>query len=297
MSKLKANQRRQMLFPMIFLSVAAIITFSPVLLMILSSFTDEQVLLENGYSFFPKAFSLQAYQVLFSQTSSIFNSYKVSTLVTVIGTTINVILTVTFAYPLSRRNFTYRNFFSFFVFFTMLFNGGIVPSYILWSRYMGVRNTICALIFPAYLLSAFNVILVKNFYKHNIPEALMEAAEIDGASEWTVFFRIVLPLAKPVVTTVALFAGITYWNDWVNGLYYINKKSLFSIQQLLTQILNNVQFLNSGRSSAIMGHNFVMPSVSYRMSIAVVGILPILIVTPLLQEQLVRGLVIGAVKG
>ncbi len=284
-------------FPLIFLILAFVVTVSPLLLMLLSSITDETTLVKNGYSFFPEAFSLQAYRTLFSQTSAIFSAYRVSVIVTAVGTTVNVLMTVMFAYPLSKPDFKWRNFFSFFVFFTMLFSGGLVPSYILWSRYVGIRNTILALILPTHLLSAFNVILVRNYYSHSIPPALMEAAEIDGAGELSVFVRVVLPLSAPVVATVGLFAGITYWNDWVNGLYYVNSKSLFSVQQLLTQIMNNIQFLNSGRSAVAMGQNYIMPSVSYRMAIAVVGVLPVLIITPFLQKYLVRGMVIGAVKG
>ncbi len=284
-------------FPLIFLILASVVTVSPLLLMLLSSITDETTLVKNGYSFFPEAFSLQAYRTLFSQTSAIFSAYRVSVIVTAVGTTVNVLMTVMFAYPLSKPDFKWRNFFSFFVFFTMLFSGGLVPSYILWSRYVGIRNTILALILPTHLLSAFNVILVRNYYSHSIPPALMEAAEIDGAGELSVFVRVVLPLSAPVVATVGLFAGITYWNDWVNGLYYVNSKSLFSVQQLLTQIMNNIQFLNSGRSAVAMGQNYIMPSVSYRMAIAVVGVLPVLIITPFLQKYLVRGMVIGAVKG
>ena len=281
---------------LIILVILSFISIAPVLLMVISSVTEEGSLLEDGYSFFPKQLSLDSYRALFAQQTSIAQAYQNSALVTVLGITIHLSLTMLFAYPLSRSNFKFRRFFSFIVFFTMLFNGGVVPSYILWTRYLGVRNTFWALLLPNYLMSAFNVILCKNYLKHNIPDALTEAAEIDGAKEITVFLRIVVPLSVPILSTIGLLAGITYWNDWTNGLYYITTKKLYSIQQLLVMILNNIQFLSSGNSYMTGGYTFVFPSVSYRMAIAVVGLLPVLICMPFLQKYLVRGMVIGAIK-
>ena len=200
------------------------------------------------------------------------------------------------AYPMSRKAFKYRNFLSFFVFFTMLFNGGIVPAYIMWTKIFHIKNTIWALIIPNYLVNAFNVILVKNYYQNNIPDALIESAQIDGASELTIFFKIMLPLAIPTVATISLFTGLAYWNDWTNGLYYISDQKFYSIQMLLMNIMNNIMALRSNVD--LVGTGAVdLPGTSIRMAMAVIGILPILIIYPLVQKYLVRGVVVGAVKG
>ena len=198
---------------------------------------------------------------------------------------------------MSRKNFRWRNALSFFVFFTMLFNGGVVSSYILWTRYLHVKDTIFALILPNYLVSAFNVILVRNFYTNNIPDSLLEAAQLDGANDFQVFFKIVLPLAVPVISTISLFTALTYWNDWINGLYYINDASFFGIQNFLLRIMNNIQALKSTAANSSMMINVELPSFSVRMALAVIGMLPVLVLFPFVQKHLIRGVVVGAVKG
>ena len=262
----------------------------------IASFTKEQVLIQNGYTWFPKALSLDASSYMVKQGAVIVRSYGVSFLVTVLGTVMSVVVTTTLAYPMARKSFRYKNVLSFFVFFTMLFNGGIVPSYIMWSRFFHIKNTLWALIIPNYMVMAFNVILVKNFYQNNVPDALVEAAQIDGASELKTFYRIMFPLSRPVVATISLFTGLCYWNDWTNGLYYVDNEKLFSIQLLLMKIMNNIQALKA--NTALMGTGTVeLPGTSVRMAMAFVGILPILIVYPFVQKYLVEGVVIGAVKG
>ncbi len=280
----------------IILTVLVIVTLLPIVLLVIASFTQEQALIQDGYSFFPKAFSLDAYYYMVKQGVVIIRSYGISFLVTILGTVLSVLVTTTLAYPMSRKAFKYRNILSFFVFFTMLFNGGIVPSYIMWSRFFHIKNTIWALIIPNYLVTAFNVILVKNFYQNNVPDALVEAAQIDGASELRIFYKIMFPLSRPVVATISLFTGLCYWNDWTNGLYYVDNEKLYSIQLLLMKIMNNIQALKA--NSALMGTGSVeLPGTSVRMAMAFVGILPILIVYPFVQKYLVEGVVIGAVKG
>lgn len=280
----------------IILTVIVIVTLLPIVLLVIASFTKEQVLIQNGYTFFPKALSLDAYYYMVKQGVVIVRSYGVSFLVTILGTVMSVVITTTLAYPMARKSFRYKNVLSFFVFFTMLFNGGIVPSYIMWSRFFHIKNTIWALIIPNYLVTAFNVILVKNFYQNNVPDALVEAAQIDGASELKTFYKIMFPLSRPVVATISLFTGLCYWNDWTNGLYYVDNEKLFSIQLLLMKIMNNIQALKA--NSALMGTGTVeLPGTSVRMAMAFVGILPILIVYPFVQKYLVEGVVIGAVKG
>lgn len=282
----------------VILSVLVIITLMPIVLIVVASFTDETALLQDGYSFFPKAFSLDAYYYIVKQGAMIARAYGISFFTTIFGTLASVILTTTLAYPMSRKSFRYRNVLAFFVFFTMLFNGGIVPSYIMWTRYLHVKNTIWALLLPNYLVTAFNVILVKNFYSNNVPEALIEAAQIDGASELQTFYKVMFPLAKPVVATISLFTGLCYWNDWINGLYYVDDAKLYSIQLLLLKIMNNIQGLKANASAAMLGAGAVeLPGTSVRMAMAFIGILPILLIYPFVQKYLIEGVVIGAVKG
>ena len=282
----------------IILTVLVIITLLPIALIVIASFTEEQTLIRDGYTFFPKNFSLDAYYYMVKQGAVIVRAYGVSIFVTVVGTCLSVLLTTMLAYPMSRKSFKFRNALAFFVFFTMLFNGGIVPSYIMWTKFLHIKDTIWALIIPNYLVTAFNVILVKNFYQNSIPDSLVEAAQIDGASEFTIFRKIMFPLAVPTVATISLFTGICYWNDWTNGLYYISDEKLYSIQLLLMKIMNNIQALRSNSTAALLGTGTVdLPGTSIRMAMAVIGILPILLIYPFVQKYLVKGVVVGAVKG
>lgn len=282
----------------IILTILVVIAMLPILLIVVASFSSETSLIRNGYSFCPESWSLDAYYYMVKQSVIIVRAYGVSFFVTIVGTTLSVFLTTMLAYPMSRKSFKYRNVLAFFVFFTMLFNGGIVPSYIMWTRFFHIKDTIWALIIPNYLVTAFNVILVKNYYQNSIPDSLIEAAQLDGASELKIFFKVMLPLAVPTVATISLFTAICYWNDWTNGLYYINNEKLYSIQQLLMKIMNNIQALRSNSNAALLGTGAVdLPGTSIRMAMAVIGILPIMIVYPFVQKYLVKGVVVGAVKG
>ncbi|GHU68950.1 sugar ABC transporter permease [Spirochaetia bacterium] len=282
----------------VILSLTTLAAFLPFALIIISSLTDEMTLVQNGYSFMPKKWSFFAYTYMAEQAKVIVRAYVVSISVTAIGTAVSLIMTSMLAYPMSRNDFKFRHLFSFLVFFTMLFSGGIVPSYIMWTRIFHINNTYFALILPNYLMSAFNVLLVRNYYKNNIPPALIEAAQIDGAGEMFIFFRIMLPLAVPVSVTIGLFTGLAYWNDWINALYYVDKSQFYGIQNLLIRMMNNIQFLTSSQGASLTsGMVITLPSNGIRMSMAVIGILPIVIVYPFLQKYLTRGVVVGAVKG
>ena len=270
----------------------------PILLMLTASFTDENSLILLGYRFIPDKLSLDAYVYMINQYKVILRAYGVSILVTVAGTLISLIITTMLAYPMSRRDFKYRNLLAFVVFFTMLFSGGIVPSYILWTRVFGITDTYWALILPNLLMPAFHVLLVRNYYQSNIPHELIESAQIDGAGEFRIFFRIMFPLSVPVIATIALFMALVYWNDWINALYYISRPKYFGIQNLLIRMMNNIQFLRSSEGSALIGTGAVeLPSTSIRMAMGVVGLLPILVMFPFTQKYLIKGVVIGAVKG
>lgn len=223
-----------------------------------------------------------------------------SFIVTALGTALSVILTVALAYPLSKKNLPGRGVLTFFVVFTMLFNGGLVPTYMNYTNVFGIKNTIWALIVPNLLMNAFNVLMVKSYFVSSLPNEILEAAYIDGASEFKTFMRIALPLAKPIIATVALFSGIAYWNDWNNGYVYLTKRvDLYTIQNLLNRMIQNIQFLNQGLSSTpnLDAGLISMPSVSVRMAIAVVGVLPILLIYPFVQKNFVKGITLGGVKG
>lgn len=282
----------------IILGLLALVALLPIILIVIASFTDETTLLRNGYSFFPEMWSADAYVYMIQQGSTIFRAYGISILVTIIGTVVSVLITTMIAYPMSRRNFKYKNALAFFVFFTMLFNGGVVPSYMMWTQVFQIKNTLWALIIPNYLCGAFNIFLVRNYYANSIPEALIESAQIDGASELTIFFKIIFPLAVPTVATISLFTALIYWNDWVNALYYIQKPQYYGIQNLLIRIMNNIQYLKSGAASVAVGTGAIsLPSNAVRMSMAVIGILPIVVIYPFVQKYFVKGVVVGAVKG
>lgn len=294
-----SNERHFQLGLNIVMAVITIIAVLPIILLVVSSFTSNTYITQHGYSFFPAEWSLEAYAYLWTERAQIFNSYFITIIVTLIGTTVGLFITLLYGYALSIPEFPGRSFFAFYVFFTMLFNGGLVPTYIMYTRYLQVKNTIWGLIIPSLLMNAFNVILIRTYIQGNIPYSLTEAAQIDGAGRFTIFFRVVLPLAKPIVATVGLFIGVAYWNDWMNGLYYVTDTNLYSIQQLLNNMIKNIEYLSKNANSAvnISGIANGIPSATVRMAIAVIGILPILIIYPFVQKYFVRGIAIGAVKG
>jgi putative aldouronate transport system permease protein len=300
--KMKTKKNSEKRFQNISLVIMLIITvfcIMPFILMIAASITDENVLIKEGYRFWPSKISFGSYYYLWAKRETIFGAYGISILVTAVGTFINVALTSLFAYPLSRQDFKYRNFFAFFIFFTILFNGGMTASYIVWTQIFHIKNSIWALLVPNYLMGAFNVLLVRNYYMASIPISILEAARVDGAKEIGIYTRIILPLSKPVIITISLFSGMAYWNDWTNGLYYITNTKLYSINVYLNKLMNNIAFLKSS-SSITEGANLAgldLPSVGIRMSIAVIAMLPVLIIFPMIQAQLIKGVVIGGVKG
>lgn len=282
----------------IFLIFLVIVIILPFLLLFISSITEEGTLVRDGYTLFPKELSLAAYKYIFVNSNKIFRAYAITIGVTIVGTGLHLILSSMLAYPLSLKKLPGRNFFSFFVFFTMLFNGGLVPTYMMYSGTFHIKNTIFAMIVPGFLMSAVNVLLIRTYFSNNIPEALYEAAEVDGAGHFTVFTKIVLPLGKPILVTVGLFAGLGYWNDWTNGLYYISDPDLWGIQNLLNKMISDIQFLQSGNSTVTTAMSMgPLPSTSVRMAIAFIAMVPILILYPFLQKYFAKGIAMGAVKG
>jgi putative aldouronate transport system permease protein len=282
---------------MLLLSIMVLIPFA---LLIISSFTDNAELLRNGYSFFPKKLSLEAYKYVFSSSSQVLMAYGMSFLVTGIGTAGGLFITTMMSYSLARRDLPFRNLLTFIVFFTMLFNGGLVPTYLMYTGVFHIKNTIWALIIPGLLLNAFNVLLMRSYFVTNIPFEIMEAAYIDGSSEFSTFIRIVVPMAKPIIATIGLFIGIAYWNDWINGYVYLTTRTdLYTIQNLLNRMIQNIQFLSQNASNISQAGEGLakIPSASVRMAIAVMGVLPIIIIYPFVQNSFVKGITLGGVKG
>jgi putative aldouronate transport system permease protein len=282
----------------IFLLILAIGSIIPFIILLSSSLSDEASILKDGYSFFPKEFSFAAYEYLLNNSSSIFRAYGITIFVTVFGTLVSLAMTSFLAYALSRRDLPYRNVFAFFVFFTLLFNGGLVPTYLVYTQIFDVKNTIWALIVPGLLMNGFNVLLMRTFFITSIPEPIIESARMDGAGEFRTFFSIILPLSLPILATIGLLQTIIYWNDWFNGLIYITEPSLFSIQNMLNRMLSDIQFLattNFGSNTSTAAAE--IPTTGVRMAIAVIGVLPILIAYPFFQKYLVKGIALGSVKG
>ncbi|MDO4337398.1 MAG: carbohydrate ABC transporter permease [Eubacteriales bacterium] len=282
----------------IFMIILVLCCVLPFLLMVMASFTEEQTLLRNGYSFFPEKFSLETYQYILRSAETIFRGYFMTILVTVAGTTCNIAMTVLFAYPLSRKDLPYRNVLSFILFFTMLFNGGLVPTYMMYANTFHIKNTIWALLIPNLMMNAFYVIMMRSFFTTSIPDSLIEAAKLDGASEMRILTKVILPLSKPMLVTLVLMVGLNYWNDWMNGMYYITDNSLNTIQMILNNMIQNVEFLS--RSASVLGADAAMikmPTVGIRMGIAVIAVLPVMMIYPFLQKYFVKGIVVGGVKG
>ena len=278
------------------MSLLSALALLPFLLLIIASFTDEDVALKYGYSFFPKKLALDAYQYILENSSVFFKAYGMTILVTFIGTVSCIVLTALTAYVLSKRNLPGVKIMNMIVVITMLFNGGLVATYISYVTIFHIKNTIFALIVPNLMMNAFNIMLARNYFEHNIPEEIYESARIDGASEFRIFCRIVLQLSVPILATIGLMSGISYWNDWQNSLYYVNDRSMYTIQAILNAINESIAMLSSlgGAAGASAAD---LPSTTIRMAVAVVGILPILIIYPFFQKYFAAGLMAGSVKG
>ncbi|WP_308637925.1 carbohydrate ABC transporter permease [Paenibacillus silvisoli] len=268
----------------------------PLISVLSVSFSNEVDILKNGYSLFPRKFDFAAYAYVLYRPVQLLGAFKISILVSVIGTFLAVLFMAGIAYALSRPDYKYKNKLSFYVFFTMLFNGGLVPTYILISNYLHLKNTIWVLILP-YLAVPWFILLLRSFMQ-KIPYHIIESCMIDGASEFRIFFQIILPLAKPGLATVALFTMLQYWNDWWLSLLYIEEERLVPLQYMLYRMMNNISFLTSSTNMMPPGmKNVELPSESARMAMAILAAGPMLAVFPFFQKYFVRGLTVGAVKG
>lgn len=284
----------------IVIGLFALCCIIPFVFVIIISFSSEESIRTIGYSFTPVAWSLDTYKYAFSKLPQIWRSFGNSILITVVGTVLSTLMCTMYSYALYRPDFKYRNFFTFFSFFTMLFGGGLVPTYIISKQVLGLSENYAALIVPL-LVSPFNIVVMRTFFKSSVPLELIEAATIDGSGEFSTLFRIVVPVAKPGIATIALLNALAYWNDWFQSLLYIRQnKVLQPLQALLMELQNNVEYLN--RMSAQLGTAAIqeatkVPTQSLRMALVVMIVLPIACAYPFFQQYIVSGLTIGSVKG
>lgn len=282
----------------IILLLVALICFLPFVSVVIISLTKEAIL-QKGYQLWPSEWSLKGYTFYLAKSNVIVSAAKMSVIVTVIGTFLGVILTTLMGYVISRRSYKGQSFFTWVVFIPMIFNGGFISSYVVNVNLLGLKNNIGALIFPL-LVSSFNVIISKTFFRQTIPDSIIESAKMDGASQWTIFGRIVIPISKPVFATIGLFLSFGYWNDWFQNLMYITDQKLFTLQGMLQKMLNDTQWLVSNVQNLGLSAIEILkqvPQESSQMAVAVIAIIPIALAYPFFQRYFVSGLTIGAVKG
>ena len=286
------------LFNIIFI-ILSLTCIIPVLLVLSISLSEESAITEFGYTLLPMRWSVEGYTFLFNQATMILRALGISVLVTVVGTVLGTVMTMLLGYVMSRPTYKLKTFYSWVVFIPMVFNGGLVATYFITGNLLGLKNTIWALIFPL-LISSFNVIICRTFFKQTIPDSLIESAKIDGARQFTIFFKIVLPISLPVLATIGLFLAFAYWNDWYQSMLYISDQKLYSLQALLNSIMSNItalaqQIATIGADAAALIAN--MPQEAARMAIVVIIVLPIACAYPFFQKYFISGLTVGAVKG
>lgn len=277
----------------VIIGLMALVCLIPFLLIISASFTEESVILKEGYSLWPSKFSVNAYKTIFQVPEQVFRSYLVTIFITVVGTSVGLFLTSMAAYVLNRKDFKYRNACSFYLYFTTLFSGGLVPFYILIVQYLHLKDSILSIILPT-MLSVWNILLMRNFMK-SIPDSLYESAKIDGAGDFRIFIRIVLPLSKASLATVGLFQALTYWNEWYNGMLFLQNEDLFPLQLFLRNMLNSQNIMNLVKSGVNISRDMI-PTEGMKMAMAVLAMGPVLFFYPFVQRYFVAGMTVGSVK-
>ncbi|NIK69301.1 MULTISPECIES: carbohydrate ABC transporter permease [unclassified Paenibacillus] len=278
----------------VLIAILTVLCLLPFLLIVSGSFTPEIQIISKGFSLIPETFSLDAYKAAFSNPKQILDGYKVTIFITVAGTAVGLFLTSMAGFVLSRKDFKYRDQLSFFIYFTTLFSGGLIPWYILITKHLDLKDTYMALIVPS-LLSAWNIILMKNFMK-SIPDSIVESAKIDGAGEFTIYLKLILPLSGPGLATIGLFMALGYWNDWFMANLFITSESHYPLQFLLYKILASAAVLKTNVAGNL-SPTFQPPAETLKMAAAVIATGPIVFLYPFVQRFFVKGLTIGAVKG
>lgn len=292
----KSSKRVSSIIIHCILILFALLCIIPIIGVISISFSTETEIALHGYRLIPRGFTTRAYEIIFQSPKQIINSYMISIIVTVLGGVLGLMVVSLIAYPLSRKDFPYRKKLSFYVFFTMLFNGGLVPWYMVITKYLHLQNTLWVLVLP-YIAIPWYILLLRTYFS-KIPASLIESAKIDGSSEFRTFFTIVLPLSKPALATIGLFIVLQYWNDWWLSLLYIEKESLIPLQYMLYRIMNNIQFLTTQmQTGAVTVDISELPNESARMAMCIIAAGPMLFIFPFFQKYFVKGLTVGAVKG
>ncbi|MBD3919414.1 carbohydrate ABC transporter permease [Paenibacillus sp. PR3] len=270
----------------------------PIVLIIAISVSNEKMLTLKGYKFWPEVIDLSAYRYLFTQSTTVFKAYGVTLMVTTVGTVLAILLIALYAYPLFRKDFPFKRAFNLYILVTMLFSGGLVPFYLLYINYLHLRDSLIALILPG-LSNAFYIFITRTFFQQTIPEEMIESGKLDGASEWRIFFQLVIPVSLPVLATIGLFTTLMYWNDWFNSLLFINDTDKYSLQYVLIQMIRQAEFFKNQLAGTGVGLLIqqAVPTESLRMAMVIVSIGPILFIYPFFQKYFTKGLTIGAVKG
>lgn len=294
----RISARANILLNIMFL-ILALICVIPAVLVVSISFSAEQSITDYGYRLIPKIISLDGYGYLLKQGALIIRALGVSLFVTIVGTALGTLLTTLMGYVLSRLDYKLNGFLTMLVFIPMVFNGGLVSTYFIVSQFLHLKNTLWALILPLSV-SSFSVVICRTFFKTTIPEELIESAKMDGATQFKIFFQIVLPISLPVIATIGLFLCFAYWNDWYQSMLYIDNQRLYSLQALLNAIMTNINML--AQNAATMGASMAdmvanMPKEAARMAIVVIIVLPIACAYPFFQKYFISGLTVGAVKG
>ena len=282
----------------IILCLISLLMLIPLVLIVVVSFSSEASIALNGFSFFPTEWTLVGYKYLAKMGDQILVSYRITIIITILGTLMSLFVMTMYAYVLAQKNFVFRKFFMWILFFTMLFSGGLVASYVVNSNILGLRNTIWVLILPL-MVSSYNIVICKTFFKTSIPDSIIESAKIDGATQMRTFLSIVIPISKPLFATIALFLSFGYWNDWFLSSLYISDSKLISLQALLNNIMRSLEYMANNPSAGVSLQQYKaqMPGESVRMAIAIVIVIPIACAYPFFQKYFISGLTIGAVKG
>lgn len=271
----------------------------PFIFVVIISVSSQASIREIGFSFTPKSLSLDAYRYVLALGRQLWVSYFNSFFITVVGTICSLLVTIMYAYALFRKDFKYRTFFTFFCFFTMIFGGGLAPTYVVCKTVLHLSNSYAAIIIPM-LLNPFNLIIMRTFFQSSIPTELIDAAAIDGSGEYNTLFKIILPITKPGIATVGLLTALAYWNEWFIPMLYISKAKYYPLQYLLQEMQSKVDFL--AKNSSMMGAEASkamanMPADTLRMALVVLIVVPIAFAYPFFQRYIISGLTIGSVKG
>lgn len=292
--KSRIDQRVLDVIGYLFVGFVCLACLIPFLLIISGSLTSESAITHDGFSLWPKEFSFNAYQFALSHPDQFVSSYLLTISLTVVGTLLGLFISAMAAYVLGRKDFEWKNGFSFFFYFTTLFNGGLVPWYILMVNYLHMKDTFWSLLLPP-LLNVFYILILRTFLR-SIPDAITESAKIDGAGDFTIFIRLILPLAKPGLATIGLFTALGYWNDWFNSMLFVQSEKLYTLQYLLYKTLGNLEGIRKVMEISGM-HVTDLPGESLKMALAILVTGPIIFLYPFVQRFFVQGMTIGAVKG